>query len=252
VQGALATGAKGYVVKADVGSDLLVAVNAVLRGERFLSSSLASRELSDSKNEDTAYHPSRKKVAPLPPRNVATRHEVAFYPDEAAFVDGFARVAEAALSVGNAAIIIATEPHRSGILQRLSADAVDVETALRQGSLVQVDTLDTLSAIMVNNLPDPLRCSEMIRDLVTRASKSAKGEHARIAICGECAPTLLSEGNVEAAIRLEQLWDENTKNYNADTLCGYLWSTFPRKESIPIFKKICAQHSAVVGRELGY
>ena len=57
---------------------------------------------------------------------------------------------------------------------------------------------------------------------------------------------------MEAAIRLEQLWNENTKDYNVDTLCGYLWSAFPQKESIPIFKNICAQHSAVVGRELGY
>jgi hypothetical protein len=92
----------------------------------------------------------------------------------------------------------------------------------------------------------------MVRDLFIRASKSAKGEHARIAVCGECAPTLLSEGNVEAAIRLEQLWNENMKNYNADTLCGYLSSAFAQKESIPIFKRICAHHSAVVGRELGY
>jgi DNA-binding NarL/FixJ family response regulator len=154
VQGALATGAKGYVVKTDVGNELLVAVNAVLRGERFLSSSLASRDFSDSKDEDTGDHPGRKKVAPLPPRNVAIRHEVAFYPDNAALLDGFARVAEAALNVGNAVIILATEPHRSGILQRLRADAVDVETALRQDRLIQVDTLDTLSAVMVNNLPD--------------------------------------------------------------------------------------------------
>jgi hypothetical protein len=252
VQGALATGAKGYVVKTDVGSELLVAVSAVLRGEQFLSSSLANRDVSDSKDEYTADHPDHKKVAPLPPQNVAIRHEVAFYPDSATLVDGFARVAGTALKVGNAIIILATEPHRSSILQRLRADAVDVETALRQDRLIQVDTLDTLSALMVNNLPDPPRCSEMIRDLLTRASKSAKGEHPRIAICGECAPTLLSEGNVEAAIRLEQLWNENMKNYNADTLCGYLSSAFTQKESIPIFKTICAHHSAVVGRELGY
>ena len=129
---------------------------------------------------------------------------------------------------------------------------MDVETAFRQDSLIQLDSFEALSSVMVNNLPDRLRCSEIISDLVARASKSAKGEHARIAICGECSPTLLLEGNVEAAIRLEQLWNENTKDYNVDTLCGYLWSAFPQKESIPIFKNICAQHSAVVGRELGY
>jgi DNA-binding NarL/FixJ family response regulator len=251
VQGALSTAAKGYVFKADAGRELLVAVNAVLRGQQFVSSSLASDDFSDPKDEYTG-GPERKKVAPLPPGNVAIRHEVAFFPEHAALVDGFARVAEAALKVGNSAIIIATEPHRSGILHRLTANAVDVEAVLKQGTLIQLDVLDSLRAVMANDLPDPLRCAEMVGDVITRASKAAKGEHARVAICGECSPTLLSEGNVEAAIRLEQLWNNVTRNYNADTLCGYLWSGFPREESVTIFRTICAQHSAVIGRELGY
>jgi len=36
VQGALSTGAQGYVVKSDAGSELLEGVNAVLRGELFV------------------------------------------------------------------------------------------------------------------------------------------------------------------------------------------------------------------------
>ncbi|HEX7962061.1 MAG TPA: response regulator transcription factor, partial [Terriglobales bacterium] len=36
VQGALATGASGYVVKSNAGRDLLTAIDAVLRGEQFL------------------------------------------------------------------------------------------------------------------------------------------------------------------------------------------------------------------------
>src|SRR5205814_10135234 len=96
------------------------------------------------------------------------------------------------------------------------------------------------------------RGAGMVGDVITGASKAEKGEDARVAICGACSPTLLSEGNVEAAIRLEQLWNDVTGNYNADTLCGYLWSGFPREENVTIFRTICAQHSAVVGRELGY
>ena len=42
VQGVLATGARGYVVKADAGSELLTAVNAVLRNETFVSSSAST------------------------------------------------------------------------------------------------------------------------------------------------------------------------------------------------------------------
>jgi len=38
---ALATGARGYVVKTDAGSELVTAINAVLRGERFVSRGVA-------------------------------------------------------------------------------------------------------------------------------------------------------------------------------------------------------------------
>ena len=253
VQAALGTGAKGYVVKSHGGSDLLIAVNAVLRGERFVSSSLAGMDFSIGKDEETSADPNRRKfVAPFPPQNSAIRHEVAFYADDAALVDGFAHLAKAALSVENSVILIATAEHRSDIFQRLRANAVDVDVALTNGSLIQLDALDTLSTLMVNDLPDPVRCAELVGDVVTKALKAAVGSHPRVAICGECAPTLLREGNAEAAIRLEHLWDEVTRRYQADILCGYLWRAFPQKESSPMFARICAEHSAVVGRELGY
>ena len=45
VQEAFRLEAKGYVVKTDAGSDLLIAVSAVLRGETFTSTRLAERNL---------------------------------------------------------------------------------------------------------------------------------------------------------------------------------------------------------------
>jgi len=47
VQEAFRLGALGYVAKTDAGSELLTAVNAVLRGETFASSSLAERNLQE-------------------------------------------------------------------------------------------------------------------------------------------------------------------------------------------------------------
>jgi DNA-binding NarL/FixJ family response regulator len=253
VRAALAIGAKGYVGKTDGTRELLMAVNAVLRGEQFVSSSLAGRDSTHAKDEHTSAHPDRSKlVAPLPPANVPVRHEVALYLDDAAFVRGFARVAHAALKVKNAVILITTTSHASDILDRLNASGVDTDVTLKNGSLTQVDALDALSKLMVNDLPDPGRCAKLVGDLVTRASKAAKRDHPRVAICGECAPTLLAEGNPEGAIRLEHLWDQTTRNYRADTLCGYLWHAFPNHENSPFYARICAEHSAVIGRELGY
>jgi DNA-binding NarL/FixJ family response regulator len=44
VREALSTGASGYVAKTDAGSELVTAINAVLRGEKFVSSGVAGHD----------------------------------------------------------------------------------------------------------------------------------------------------------------------------------------------------------------
>ena len=128
---------------------------------------------------------------------------------------------------------------------------MDVDVALKKGSYIPLDAVETLATLMVNDLPDPVRCAKVVGDLIMRATQGAMGEHSRVVICGECAPTLLALGNVEAAIRLEHLWGKVTKTYRADTLCGYLWSDCPQEERGPIFERICAEHTVVHGRAPG-
>jgi DNA-binding NarL/FixJ family response regulator len=239
----------GYVLKSEAGKDLLPAVEAVLRGDRFLSSAVARHDPYADK-EDTADNNTRKKlIAPLPPENVLIRHEVEFYPDDAGFVDGFARTIETILDVGNVAILIATASHRTEILGKLKAAKVDVDAAKVQRRYIELDADQTLTAIMINDLPDPTRCAKIMADLITSA-KEAQGNSGRIAICGECAPTLLARGNSEGAILLEHLWNKITSKYRVDTLCGYSSSACPENDLV--FQRICAEHSAVQGRDLGY
>jgi len=143
-----------------------------------------------------------------------------------------------------------TEAHRASLLPRLEADGVNVPAAIEQGNYIPLDAAEALSRLTVNDTPDPARCAKVIDDLIMGAAKGVKGEHGRVVVCGEIAPTLLSKGNAEVAIKLEQLWDEITKDYGVHTLCGYVSSAFPDKESSPILEAICAEHSAVHG--LGY
>jgi hypothetical protein len=91
-----------------------------------------------------------------------------------------------------------------------------------------------------------------VGDVITRVTRGKERNHSRVAFCGECSPTLLAQGNVEAAIQVEHLWDEITRNYDADTLCAYLESVVRDRQDSPIFQRICAEHSAIHGQELGY
>ena len=79
------------------------------------------------------------------------------------------------------------------------------------------------------------------------ARKGAKGEHLRIAACGECASILWAQGKADAAIRLEELWNQIAKTYDVDILCGYPLESLRCEEDSYTFRRICEEHSAVRG-----
>jgi DNA-binding NarL/FixJ family response regulator len=228
VRAALGAGAQGYVLKTDVRSDFLLAIEAVLRGKQFVSSSLKGYEFTDAAREKAPH-----------------RHEVQFYSDDAVFLDSFARFIAAALKAGDAAIVVITEPHRDGLTLRLKALGLDVDAATQQGTYIQLDVAKTLSTFMVNDMLDTARFFEVVPGLIEAAAKATKRKHPRVVACGECSPLLWAQGKPCAAIRLEQLWDEVGKTLGVDILCGYALSSFHGKEDEHVFQSICTEHSAV-------
>ena len=229
VQGTFAVGGCGYVVKTDAVSELMVAINAVLRGEQFVGSRFAGQPFARASDE----------------KALALRHDVHFYSNDAYFLDGFTQFIEDALEAGSAAVVVATESHRDSLLLRLQARGVNVIGAIEQGRYISLDAADTLSTFMVNGLLDPVRFLKSVGDLIVGAAKAVKGEHAHVAACGECATLLWAQGNAEAAIQVEHLWNEIATRYDVNILCGYPLDSFNGEQGSHIFQEICAQHSAV-------
>ncbi len=228
VRAALSTGALGYVHKSDAQGALVPAVDAVLRGKQFVSSSLKGYESTNTKGEKAPH-----------------RHEVLFYSDDTVLLDSLTRFIAAALNAGNAAIVLATKRHRNGLLQRLKAGGVDTDGAVQQGAYISLDAADTLSTIMVNDMPDPARFFGDIGGLIEAAAKAAKTEQPRVAVFGEAVALLQAEGKADAAIRFEQLGNELAKTHEVDILCAYPLSSFRGQEDEHVFQSISAEHSAV-------
>ncbi len=228
VRAALDTGALGYVRKTDAGRELLPAMDAVLRGKQFVSSSLKDHEFTDGSGEKAPHH-----------------HEVLFYSDDTVLLDSVTRFISDTLRAGNAAIVLATKLHRDSLLQRLKAGGVDTDGALQQGTYISLDASDTLSAIMVNGLPDPVRFFGRIGGSIEAAAKAAKSEQPQVVVFGEAVDLLQAGGKADAAIRLEQLWNEVGRTFGLDIFCGYDLSNFHGDEDEHVFHTICAEHSAV-------
>jgi len=231
VQAALGTGALGYVSKTDARRELLPAMDAVLLGKQFVSSSLKDYQFTDTSAEKAPH-----------------RHEVLFYSDDTVLLDSVTRFIAAALRAGNAAIVLATKSHRDSLLQRLKAGGVDTDGALQQGTYISLDAADTLSAIMVNGLPDPVLFFRGIGGLIEAAAKAAKSKQPRVAVFGEAVALLHAEGKADAAIRFEQLGNDLAKTHDVDILCAYPLRSFHGEEDEHVFQTICAEHSAVYSR----
>jgi DNA-binding NarL/FixJ family response regulator len=249
VQAALETGAKGYVVKADVGSELIPALDAVLRGQTYVSKSLSGHGLANLPDR-SAIHLVEMRHGLETRREQglqSTRHhEVGFYSDDRSLLDGYTRFVGAVLKSGNAAIVVATELHREKLLARLQAYGLDMSATIEQGRYIALDNAETIATFMVNDMPDPALFSKVTGDLIARTAESVEGEHARVAACGECAPLLWERGNTEGAVRLERLWDEIARSYRVQVLCGYLLGNFQGRTGGYTFERICTEHSLVL------
>jgi DNA-binding NarL/FixJ family response regulator len=247
VEEALKLGAQGYLVKSDASSELLLAIEAALQGKQFVSKRLAPHIDSVPLSERSEDSLSSEELSLLPVSNRGTSHvhEVASYRDSASFVNGLVLFVETAFKKGNPVIVITTETHRTSLQRKLQAAGWDIAEAIEQGSYISVDAEETLSTFMVNDWPDSARFFKVAGDLFMQAAKAAKGPHARVAACGECAPTLWSQGKPYAAIHLEHLWDEIARKYNVETFCVYLLGSSWHRENSYIFQRICAEHTAV-------
>lgn len=217
----------GYVIKADATAELLPAVEAALQGRRFLSSMFAGHAHNEFYRQFSEKLETVKSAAPLAPQNVRIRHEVEFYADDRSLVYGFARLVQRVLRVGNTAIVIASDAHRSEILSQSRAADLDIDSAIKERSYISLNATEILAAIMHDGLPDPIRCENLVKEMIVGPAKRTHKAHGRMVMCAECAPILSYEGNTEGAIQLEHHWDEISPKYTIDTLCGYIGKFMP-------------------------
>jgi PAS domain S-box-containing protein len=181
-----------------------------------------------------------------PPVVNQSGHSVQFYFSDSILVDELARFIGTALVCGDAAIVIATGPHREALARELKARDLNTARALAEGRFVCLDAAQTLVRIMRDQMPDPGLFSDIVGGLITRARAATKSEQSGLVIFGEMVATLWSQEQHEAAVRLEELWNALAKKYSFSLLCAYPMDSFYKREHSESFAKICAEHAAVL------
>ena len=175
----------GYVVKMDAESELLTAVDVVLRDEQFVGSRFAGHSFTPALDVRTPGSTQDDKILrPVQPQDeeILWCHEAGFYSDDQGFLDDVAQFIGNALEAGNPVIAVVTEEHRDSLLPRFRARGLDIAAAIEHGRYISLDAAEALSTFMINDVLDPGRFLKLFGHLIETAAHVVKDEQARVAI----------------------------------------------------------------------
>ena len=188
-------------------------------------------------------------LRPGGPSRADRTHSVQFYDDEASFIDELSCFIGTALVAGDSAVVIATKEHRDSLAQALQSKGLDLGVATDQGRYVALDASETLARFMRDGRPDAALFTENLGDVLKRCASVARGQSRQISAFGEMVALLWAQGNGEAAVRLEKLWNHLAETHPLSLRCAYPISGFARKDHGEAFLNICAEHSNVIPAE---
>jgi signal transduction histidine kinase/CheY-like chemotaxis protein len=179
------------------------------------------------------------------PAPLSEGHLVQYYEKEGFLYDRVTDFMSDGLRGSDAAVLIATRAHRDGVESRLFRRGLDLPELTARGRYHALDAQQTLSRFMVDGTPDPDRFANTIGPVI----KTARSGDRRVLAFGEMVALLWAEGNREAAIRLEELWNDLARRETFALLCAYPISHFDDSGYAKPFADINAAHTWVTPTE---
>ncbi len=172
-------------------------------------------------------------------------HAVKFYGEEQSLFTTVAGFLSEGLIAGQPAIVIATKPHTEAICEHLRERLIDVEEARRSGELVILDADEMLSLFMVDGLPN----AELFERNVGSFIAQTLGGRKRMVLraYGEMVDVLWKQGDSEAAILLEILWNKLALKHSFALLCGYAMGSFYKQSKN--YEDVVEQHTHVLASD---
>jgi KaiC/GvpD/RAD55 family RecA-like ATPase len=169
-------------------------------------------------------------------------HAVQVYADLDELAGSVAAYLSAGFENGEPAVVVATREHIARFAEQLAAAGWDETKVQADRLLVLADADATLADLMDGELPSPARFETVIGGLLDHVAE--RFPDARVRVFGEMVDLLAERGQTEAAVRLEQLWNELARRRSFSLLCGYRLDVFDRA-SQQMLPAVCSAHTHV-------
>ena len=144
-------------------------------------------------------------------------HIVQVYQDRDFLATAVAEYVGTGLQRGEAAIVIARPGHAQTFMDALGSLHVDVVDAMSRGQLVMLDAGATLARFLKDGQPQ----WTPFHELVGGAIAQARLQFPAVRAYGEMVDILWQRGDRDAAIRLEEFWNELANLQTFSLFCAY-------------------------------
>jgi hypothetical protein len=176
-------------------------------------------------------------------------HVVHFYdrsPPE--LVEGAARPVREALRRGDVSLIVAQSERLNALQQQLETEGIDCRDAVKRGRLEFMDAHEVLGKIVFAGRPDPEAFDRVVGDTLRQllSLREARTVH----VYGEMVGVLWSEGNEEAAVELERLWNGLLADLPVSLYCAYPIAGFDRSVWDESMEAVLDAHTQVIPENL--
>jgi PAS domain S-box-containing protein len=172
-------------------------------------------------------------------------HFVQFYDRDEFLTTSVGRFVLHGLRNQSNALVIASAEHLDGIRRELREGGVDPDEMIQQGRYLQLTATDVLREIMVTDAPSPALFEQHVGSLVARLTSDGQ----RLCAFGEMVAQLWADGNRNAAIQLEELWNTLSEQHAFSLFCAYPMNGFAGDSATQPFVEICRAHTRVLPTE---
>jgi hypothetical protein len=181
---------------------------------------------------------------PTPATDTHGFHAVRFYESERSLAKIVAEFLLEGFADSDPGIVVATPGMRATLVLELAGRSVDVVELQVSGQLLLLDANEQLAAFMSDGRPDPARFNIMMCQAIESVCRGRSD--CKIRIFGQMVDVLWRDGQQDAAIHLEILWNQLAHKQAFSLLCGYAMGNFYKDSN---FEDICGQHSHIVSAD---
>ena len=172
------------------------------------------------------------------------RHFAQLHRDPQALTEAVTLYVQTGLRRGNGVVVIATPGHIELCLNKLRREDMDPGTYIKTGQLELHDAELTLRKFMRHDMPDWDDFRKAIGAVFERVRAFGRGTTRAY---GEMVNVLWHEGKQDAAIRLEEYWNELARLYPFSVFCSYMLDVHQHETYCGPIEEIGRTHSDVLG-----